>query len=281
MITICESSDWDDEIQKAISHPINRKVIEYLAEENLSFTQLLNKIDGSCDHGKFGYHLRRLAGFVEFEPVTKKYALTYRGRLLLDIIREFRRRVQKANQPLRYVEQFVRGDHAFALYNTESFKHDIAFLFMKAGLLRGQAAVYTVGEEKLDSEVLLLKKNGLDLDSLPKGALTVIPSYEWYIQKGKAESKTIIENWRVLLEEKKKLGFKGLQVAAENATFFDNGKANELLQYEEAIGRKLDLDACAICLFDSKRLEQIGFSQVCKSHGHIISEEMTGKTTPF
>jgi hypothetical protein len=281
VITICESDDWDNEIQKAISHPINRKVIEYLAEETLSFTQLLNKIDGSCEHGKFGYHLRRLAGFVEFEPVTKKYVLTYRGRLLLDIIRDFRRRVQKANQPLKYAEQFARGDHAFALYNTESFKHDISFSFMKAGLLRGKAAVYTVGEEKLDSEVLLLKKNCLDLDSLPKGALTVIPSYEWYIQKGKAESKTIIENWQRLVKEKKKLGFKGCQVAAENATFFDNGKANELLQYEEAIGRKIDLDACAICLFDSKRCKENGVSRIYKSHSHIISEELVGKTTPF
>jgi hypothetical protein len=262
-----------------MSHPTNRKIIERLAEENLSFTQLLTRINGSCEHGKFGYHLRRLIGFIEFDAAIKKYKLTYRGKILLDIIREFRIRVQKGNQPLRYAEQFARGDHAFALFNSESFKHDIAFSFMKAGLLRGQAAVYVVGEEKLDSEVLALEKHGLDLDSLPTDALTVMPSYEWYIQKGKAEAKTILTNYLRLLEEKKKLGFTGLQVAGEMATFFDNGKANEWLQYEETLGREFDLDACALCLFDSKRFAEMGISQIFKSHGHIISEEMCGKTT--
>ncbi len=263
-----------------MSNPINRKIIEYLAEEDLSFTQLLSRINSSCEHGKFGYHLRRLVGFIEFEPTTKKYKLTYRGNLLLGIIREFRSRVLKANRPLRYAEQLAAGDHAFALVTSESFKRDITFPFFKAGLSRGYAAVYTVGEEKLDAEVLALKKHGIDLDSLPTGALTLMPSFEWYIQKGKAETKTIIENLQMLLEEKKKAGFAGLWGATEMATFIDNGKGNELLQYEASLGRQFGLDMCGICLFDKKRLEEIGISQLIRSHGHIISEELCGRTMP-
>ena len=195
-----------------MSHPINRKIIEYLAEEDLSFTQLLNRINGSCEHGKFGYHLRRLVGFIEFEPTTKKYKLTYRGNLLLGIIREFRSRVLKGNRPLRYAEQLVMGDHAFALFTSESFKRDITFPFMKAGLSRGYAAVYAVGEEKLDAEVLALKKHGIDLDSLPTEALTLMPSFEWYIQKGKAEAKTIIGICRCCLKRRKKLDSQGCRL---------------------------------------------------------------------
>jgi hypothetical protein len=260
-----------------MSHPINREIIEYLAEEDLSFTQLLNRINGSCDRGKFGYHLRRLVGFIEFEPTTKKYKLTYRGNLLLGIIREFRSRVLKGNRPLRYAEQLVLGDHAFALFTSESFKRDITFPFFKAGLSRGYAAVYAVGEEKLNAEVLALKKHGIDLDTLPTEALTVMPSFEWYIQKGKAKTRTIIENLQMLLNEKKKAGFAGLWSATEMATFIDNGKGNELLQYEASLGRQFGLDVCGLCLYDKKRFEEMGISQVFKSHGHIISEELCGK----
>lgn len=267
-------------IYKAMSHPIKRKIIEYLAEENLSFTQLLSKINAFGDSGKFGYHLRRLTDFVELEPTTKKYQLTYRGRLLSGLIREFCSQVSRGNQPLRYAEQLVLRDHAFALFNSESFKRDITFPFLKAGLSRGYAAVYAVSEEKLDSEVLALKKSGVDLDSSPKGALTVMPSFEWYIQKGKAEAKTITENWQMLIEEKKEAGFAGLQVAGETAVFVDDGKVNELLQYEKSLGRQCGLDMCTICLYDKKSFEEIGIPQVLKSHSHIISEDLLGRTIP-
>jgi DNA-binding transcriptional ArsR family regulator len=270
--------EWDNEIQKATSHPIKRKIVELLAEEDLSFMQLLSRINGSFDKGNFSYHLRRLTKFVELEPSTKKYKLTYRGRLLLDIIREFRSRVRKGNRPLRYAEQLAAGAHAFALFNSESFKHDIVFPFFKGGLSKGYAAVYVVGEEKLDSEGLALKKCGIDLDSLPTGAFTVISSFEYYIQKGKADGKTIIENLQMLLEEKKKAGFIGIWGATEMAVFVDYGKAKELLQYEESLGRQFGLDVGGICLYNSKRFEEMGISQIYKSHGHIISEEMCGKT---
>ena len=275
---LLDSDDWDDNSQKAISHQTKRKIIEYLAEEDLSFTQLQSKINSSSDHGKFGYHLRGLAGFIEFEPATKKYKLTYRGRLLFDIIREFRRQVSRGYRPSRYAEQLAAGDHAFALLSSESFKQDIAFPFFKAGLSRGFAAVYIVGEEKLDSEVLALKKHGIDLDSLPTGAFTLMPSFEWYIQKGKAQGKAIIENLQMLLKEKKKAGFVGVWGASEMAVFIDNGKGNELLQYEKSLGRQFGLDVSGICLFDKKRFEEMDISQIFKSHGHIISEELCGKT---
>ena len=153
-----------------------------------------------------------------------------------------------------------------------------AFPFFKAGLSRGFAAVYIVGEEKLDSEVLALKKHGIDLDSLPTGAFTLMPSFEWYIQKGKAQGKAIIENLQMLLKGKKKAGFVGVWGASEMAVFIDNGKGNELLQYKKSLGRQFGLDVSGICLFDKKRFEEMDISQIFKSHGHIISEELCGKT---
>lgn len=279
---ILSNNDWDNEVQNAISHPIKRKIIDFLAEEDLSFTHLLNKINGSCDKGDFNYHLRKLTEFVELAPDTKKYKLTYRGYLLLDLIREFRSRILKGNQPLRYAEQLVLRDHASAYFDSESFKRDIVFPFFKAGLAKGYAALYIVGEEKLGSDVSALKKRGLNLDSLPKGAFTVMPSFEWYIQKGKAKTKTIAQNWERLVEEKKEAGFAGLQAIGEMAVFVDEGKVNEMWQYEASLGRQFGFDLCAICLYDKKRFfEEMCISQIFKSHGHIISEELHGETPYF
>ena len=277
-IAVNENSDLEKAFCSAFYHPTNRKIVELLAEENLSFTQMKNRIIGSCDSGKFGYHLRRLVGFVEFEPSIKKYKLTYRGRLLLQIICEFRSCVQKGNLTVKYAEQLAIRDHAFAVFNDESFKRDITFPFFKAGLAKGNAAFYAVSEEKLDSDVLALKKYGIDIEILPKGAFTVVPSFDWYLQKGKAEAKTILKNWQLMLEEKKKSGFKGLQIAAEIVCFIDNGKVNELLQCEELLGRQFGLDLCAICIYEKSPFLQKAILQVFRRHSHLISEEICGKT---
>ena len=270
--------NWDYDSYRAISHSQNRKIIECLHDKNLSFTDLLNRVGADSNHGKFGYHLRTLSKFVELEPTRKEYKLTYRGRLLFDIISDFRRQTSKGNRQLRYAEQLTAGDHAFALFDSESFKRDMIFPFFEAGLSRGFAAVYIVGEEKLDSEVSALKKYGIDLDSLPTGAFTLMPSFEWYIRKGKAEGRAIIENLQMLLKEKKEAGFVGVWGATEMAVFIDNGKGNELLQYEKSLGRQFGLDVGGICLFDKKRFEEMDISQIFKSHGHVISEELVGKT---
>ena len=105
------------EFSRAICHPTKRKIVECLTKEALSFTALLGRVNGSCEHGKFGYHLRGLDGFVERDYGTKKYLLTYRGKLLLEAIGEFERVVEKASQPLWIAERLTLGDHAFLLHD--------------------------------------------------------------------------------------------------------------------------------------------------------------------
>ena len=125
-------------------HPVNRKIIDCLRDENLGFTELLNKVDDDGNHGKFGYHLRTLTEFVELEPTTKKYRLTDRGKLLASIIRDFRLLTSRRTETSRYAERLTIGDHAVAFYENDNFKRQISFPFLNAGLSRGEAAVYVV-----------------------------------------------------------------------------------------------------------------------------------------
>ena len=272
------NNNWDYDIHRAMSHPVNRKIIDCLHDENLGFTELLNKVGDDGNHGRFGYHLRTLSKFVELEPTTKKYRLTDKGKLLSVVIRDFRFLTSGANEASRYVKNLRIGDHAVALYDNEDFKRSMSFPFLKAGLSRGEAAVYVVSEEKLDSEVREIQKYGIDFDSLPKGAFTVISAYEWYLRKGKAKAKTIAANWQTLIQEKKKSGFAGVHAAGEVAVFISNGKSEELLKFDELLGRQLVFGVCGLCLYDKNILEEGFLTRVLNCHGHVISKDLIGKT---
>jgi len=272
------NNNWDYDIHRAMSHPVNRKIIECLQDENLTFSELLDKVGDDGNHGKFGYHLRTLREFVELEPTTKKYCLTDRGKLLAGIIHDFRFLTSRGKEASRYAERLTIGDHAVAFYDNEDFKRQISFPFLKAGLLRGEAAVYFVSEDKLDSEIREIKKYGMELDSLPTEAFTIMSACEWYLRKGRAKAKTIVTNWQTLIHEKKKAGFAGVHGAGEVAVFISNGKSEELLRYGEALGRQLAFDLCALCLYDKNILEERYIARVFHCHGHIISEDLLGKT---
>ena len=259
-------------------HHVNRKIIECPHAENLSFTDLLNKVGAEGNHGKFGYHLRTLSKFVELEPTTKKYHLTDRGKLLAGVIRDFRFLTSKGKEASRYAERLTIGDHAVAFYDNDDFKRQISFPFLNAGLSSGEATVYIVSEDKLDSEIREIKKHGMDLDRLPTEAFTIMSASEWYLRKGRAKAKTIVTNWQTLIHEKKKAGFTGVHAAGETAVFINNGKTEELLRYGEALGRQLAFDLCALCLYDKNILEKRHIARVFNCHGHIISKNLLGKT---
>jgi hypothetical protein len=273
-----EHDNWDYEIQRAMSHFVNRKIIACLRDEDLSFTELLSKLDGDSNHGKFGYHLRTLKEFVELEPTTEKYRLTDRGKLLAEVIRDFGILTSGGQGASGYAEHLKIGDHAVALYDNDDFKRKISFPFLKAGLSRGEAAVYVVSEDKLDSEIREIQKYGIDFDSLPKEAFTVMSAYEWYLRKGKAKAKTIVTNWQTLIHEKKKAGFAGVHVAGEVAVFINNGRSEELWRYDELLGRQFAFGLCALCLYDKNVLKEKYLSRVVHCHGHMISKDLIGKT---
>jgi hypothetical protein len=51
--------------------------------------------------------------------------------------------------PINYIRNLALGDHSLLLYDTETFKREISFTFLKEGLLKHQAAFYIVSENKI------------------------------------------------------------------------------------------------------------------------------------
>jgi len=275
--------DWDDEIHRALSHPIRRRIIECLQENNLSFRELTKRVAIS-NHGKLGFHIRALKGLVEHDPSIKKYHLTDRGQLAGELIWDVRFIIERggrdlAYEPTRYVRRLKFGDHSILYYDTEDVRREITFSFLEAGLPRGEAVVYIVSEHKLNSEAREIQRYGISGDYLRNGTFTLMSAHEWYLKKGKAQAKTIIANWLTLLKEKQKAGFIGLRGAGEMDVFFDYAKTTELLKYEAALGRQVALNLCVLCLYNTRMLKEEQLIQLNKCHGYEIFRDIALKTT--
>jgi DNA-binding transcriptional ArsR family regulator len=272
--------NWDDEILKAVTHPVRRRIIESLREKNaLSFNELIQCVDIG-NHGKLGFHLRTLKGLVERDS-SNKYCLTDKGQLAGELIWDIQFIISRGGrdvqqEPTRYVRRLTFGDHALLLYDDEKVKREIAYSFLEAGLQRGEAAVYLVSNSKLKSESREIQRYGITADYFRNGNFTIISAEEWYLKKGKGQAKTIMTNWRAFAKEKQKAGLKGIRVAAEMETFCKQAM-DKLLRYEAALGKQLPSNICGLCLYNTEVLSEEQLAQLTKCHGHLVSKDIAWK----
>jgi len=81
--------------------------------------------------------------------------------------------------------------------------------------------------------------------------------------------------WNRLYNEAIKHGFKGLRVTGEMACFFKHGLVQELVGYEKALHRVLDIPIIAICAYNAKMLNQSKdpiniFNELSRAHGTTL-----------
>ncbi len=113
-------SDFEDrffeEALAVLSHPIRRKILEYLWEKEYSFLELSNICER--DHGKLGFHLRKMNGLVDRDPSRKVFQLTPKGRLMYEFL------VQGLFNLQRATERSERTEH-----EVERFRNRFRTLF--------------------------------------------------------------------------------------------------------------------------------------------------------
>jgi len=238
------------QFEKSLSilrHPIRRTILESLSEKDRSFVELTDIC--IVNHGKLGYHLRKMRNTVEHDPDRDVYRLTHEGRLTCEWFIQAFSDLMKRNldltvtpdfNPIRYVEKLSLSDHSILLYEDEVMKRSVSLPFLRAGLQRGLSAIYLASERKMERIAKEMRRSIADAGELEeRGAFTIMSAEEWYLRRGKASADVIIGNWFKLAEEKMKEGYRGLQVAAEMDPFIEEVKTHELLVYEGKLGQKL------------------------------------------
>jgi len=155
------------------------------------------------------------------------------------------------NEILEFVRKMKARDHVILFYTNQRDKHLILFTYLKAGLDAGEAAIYVAGDESSGQIRESMREFGLDVEHLERtGALRVVDYTDWYIIRGEFNIGNTISLWKRALTESAARGFKGLRVTGETACFFKHGMINELILYERALHRELEIPLAAICAYD-------------------------------
>lgn len=164
---------------------------------------------------------------------------------------------------LDFVKNMKATDHAILLYADPKDKRDVLFTYLRAGLEKGEAAAYVAGQETPEKIRQHMRESGIDLERYEKnGALRVVGYRDWYVIDGKFDVSRTIGLWNKLLVELKTRGFKGLRVAGEMACFFENGMVEQLVEYEKALHKTLEIPLTAICAYDSVVVAEEGGVEV-------------------
>lgn len=146
-------------------------------------------------------------------------------------------------------------DHVILFYTNPSDKYLVLFTYLKAGLNRDEAAIYVAGDESPNQIREAMKKFGLNVGHYEKkGALKVVDYRDWYIIGGEFNISKTISLWRRSLNESVARGFRGIRVVGEMGCFFRHRMINELVLYERALHRELEIPMAAICAYDDTLL---------------------------
>jgi sugar-specific transcriptional regulator TrmB len=180
---------------------------------------------------------------------------------------------QKLN---RFVKQLKPTDHAILVYDSQEAKHDVLFNYVESGLKNGEAAVYVCSDEIATQIRDAMKHFGVDVEKYEKtGALRIIDYNDVYIIKGKFSIPTTLGFWSKFYTEALAKGFKGLRVTGEMACFFEHNLTRELLEYEKALHRTLEIPIIAICAYNADNLTQGDarlniYNELVKAHGTVL-----------
>jgi len=181
-----------------------------------------------------------------------------------------------AEKIIRLVSRLGPRDHVILVYNSPETKHNVLFTYLRHGLQKGEAAMYVCCEEDPSQLEDAMRRFGIEVEELKrKGALKVLDYTDFYIVNGKFDKSRVMGLWKKAYREALEKGFNGLRVTGETACFLKHNMTQELVEYEEALHRVLDIPMAAICAYNADILARVNdpvnvYSELVKAHGTVL-----------
>lgn len=152
---------------------------------------------------------------------------------------------------LDFVRKMKARDHVILFYTNHRDKPLVLFTYLKAGLVAGEAAIYVAGDESSSQIREAMHDFEIEVERLENTcALRIVDYRNWYIIGGEFNIGRTISLWKKALDEATARSLKGLRAAGEMAYFFKNNMINELVLYERALHRELNIPLAAVCAYD-------------------------------
>jgi sugar-specific transcriptional regulator TrmB len=175
-----------------------------------------------------------------------------------------------------YMEQLRPTNHVIFVHDNPEGKHNVLFNYLKVGLDNGEAGVYVASDEKPSQIREAMRQFGINVEKYEKtGALHVFGYEDIYIRDGKFSLTATLDLWNKLYNEALKNGFKGLRVTGETACFFEHNLTKELLEYEKALHKVMDIPMIAVCAYDARLLNGTKdpinlYNELARAHGTVL-----------
>ncbi len=185
-------------------------------------------------------------------------------------------KIAVSEKVIRFMEQLRPTNHLMFLYDSPEAKHNVLFNYLKVGLEKEEAGVYVTTDENPSQIREAMKRFGIKVEKYEKtGALHIFGYEDIYIIDGKFNVNTTINLWNKLYNEALKLGLKGLRVTGETACFFKHDLIQELIEYEKALHRVLDIPITAICAYNASTLNKTDdpinlYTELSRAHGTVL-----------
>jgi len=176
----------------------------------------------------------------------------------------------------RFLKDLKPTNHVIFLYESPDAKRSVLFNYLRVGLENGEAGVYVASDENPSQIREAMKRFGVNVEKYEKtGALQVFGYEDIYIRDGKFNVNTTINLWSKLYNEALTKGFKGCRVTGEMACFFEHNLVQELVEYERALHRVLDIPLIAICAYNSNMVIKASnpmdlYNELLKAHGTVL-----------
>ena len=177
---------------------------------------------------------------------------------------------------ISFMEELRSTNHLIFVYDSPEAKYTVLFNYLKVGLDNGEAGVYVAAEENPDQIREAMKRFGIKVKKHEETSALKILGYEdVYIIDGKFSISTTMNIWNKLYSEALKQGFKGLRVTGEMACFFKHHFVQELIEYEKALHRVLDIPMVAMCACNADILNKSKdpinlYSELARAHGTVL-----------
>ncbi len=180
----------------------------------------------------------------------------------------------------RFLENVKPRDHLIMFYDNQESKREIVYDFLSNGFFQGKGIVYIYTEETPEQISQWFKKKNIDYELNFKSGNILTPRYdEWYFEGGYPETIRALRKIRDTESYFREKGL-GMRAVGEMSCFFKEGEVKELLRYEYALHKVLDINIEAFCVFDIKTIVETGHTELImplvRAHGKAIFASENG-----
>ena len=180
----------------------------------------------------------------------------------------------------QYLKDVKPRDHLIMFYDSSESKKEIIYEYLRDGFLQGRGLVYVYTESTPEEIANELESRGIDFEPNFSAGNILTPRYdEWYFEGGRSETIRVLKKIRETEAyfKEKGLGTRGI---GEMSCYFKEGEIKELLRYEYALHRILDMSVEAFCVYDIKTIVETGYTEIImplvRAHGKAIFASENG-----